>query len=146
MAPGFTFPSLAKPETRGDAIAYANKLLFERTGRLCMTQNFEDPVGLPDWEAMIAGLATPTGMLADGRSYLGDLGGALEAFGLEPSGIEFKGLAYGLGRVRADRALPQLPEGTWWLPELQVFTIGDGRTVWYFTGQYFAAPEACSAS
>ena len=139
--PGIVFPAVKSPKTRGDMMVYANKLLYERSGKLCTAQTFGDPGGLPDWESMLARLKDRTGILEDGVSFVGDLPGAFQAFGLEPSGIELEARAFGLGRVPANRALPQLPQGTWWMPEFEAHTVGDGRTVWYMNGEYFAAKD-----
>lgn len=142
--PTFVFPSLAPPRTIGDVNQFAEKLLYERTGRLCYMRAIIDPGGPPDWEGMARTLSTPEGLLSDGISYVGDLSGTFYAFGVEPSGIELPDLAYGIGRVPSWHASPSLPEGAWWLPEFGQFSLKDGRSGWYWTGQYIASPPTCS--
>jgi len=143
LPPGFSFPPLPDRLTRGDVVIFANKLLYERTGKICVQQNFEEPAMRPDWDAMAADLPGGEGLLEDGRTYIGDLSGALRAFGLERTGLKLPGLAYGIGRVPKERALPHLPEGTWWLPEFAQITLSDGRTGWTWTGAYFASHPTC---
>lgn len=139
--PGLVFPVVSSPTSRGDMMVYANKLLYERSGKLCIEQTFLDPGGVPNWEGMLARMKDRSGILEDGVSFVGDLPGALQAFGVERSGIELEAIAFGLGRVPASRALPHLPQGTWWMPKFEAYIVGDGRTVWHMNGEYFAAKD-----
>jgi hypothetical protein len=142
IPPGFTFPPIEGKFTPSNAMVFANKLLFERTGRLCLARNFEEPAGL-HIELLAANDLRTEGLLEDGRSYIGTLQGVFSAYGLDSVGMELPDIAYGLGRVPADKALPQLPEGSWWLPEFVPFALKDGRSGWTWTGGYFASPPNC---
>lgn len=140
IPPGFVFP-VPSPLTEGNADAYSQKVLFERTGSMCFTHTDAEPAGEPDLDGMAARLVGDEGILEDGRSYVGALPNALAALDLGPTGIVTGDVAYGIGRVTGERAQPQLPEGSVWAPRLERFELADGRTGWALTGDWTAVVE-----
>jgi hypothetical protein len=133
------------PMTEGNAWMYAQRALFERTGSLCFTTMEYEPGDDPGYEAMAAKLVGSTGLLADGRSFVGPLEGALAAFHLQPTGIAIGRVAFGIGFVTPERAMPQLPAGTMWTPRLDRFDLNDGRTGWTLTATWIAVVDrTCS--
>lgn len=142
--PGFTFPPLPETLTRSNVVIFANKMLYERTGRLCVRRNYEEPATKPDWDEMARDLPGGEGLLADGRTYVGPLAGILNAFELEETNLVVDDVAYGIGQVQESRALPNRPEGAWWLPEFERIQLRDGRSGWTWTGSYFLSPSECS--
>ena len=117
---------------------YAQRALFERTGSLCFTTMEAEPGGDPGYEAMAAELDGSTGLLADGRSFIGRLEDALATFDLQPTGIAIGRVAYGIGVVTPERAMPQLPVGTVWTPRLDRFDLSDGREGWTLSATWIA--------
>ncbi|MBA2253583.1 MAG: hypothetical protein H0W07_00525 [Chloroflexi bacterium] len=142
IPPGFTFP-VPSPLTEGNAEIYAQRALFERTRSLCFTHCDVEKVEGADYEAMAAALPGREGLLEDGRSYVGPLDDALAALDLEPTGIALEGVAYGIGIVGAQRALPQLPVGVVWAPRLAAFSLADGRGGWTLDGPWIAVAGDC---
>jgi hypothetical protein len=141
---GFVFP-VPSPLTAGNAWIYAQRALFEHTGSLCFTTMESEPAGDPGYEAMAAELVGSSGVLADGRSFVGRLEDALIAFDLQPTGIEIGGVAFGIGLVTPERAMPQLPVGTVWTPRLDRFDLNDGRTGWTLGATWIAVVDrTCS--
>jgi hypothetical protein len=133
------------PLTAGNAWMYAQRALFERTGSLCFTTMEAEPGGDPGYEAMAADLESSSGLLADGRSFVGRLDDALAAFHLQPTGIAIGHVAYGIGLVTPERAMPQLPAGTVWTPRLDRFDLNDGRTGWTLSATWIAVVDrTCS--
>jgi hypothetical protein len=132
---------LPSPMTEGNAWMYAQRALFERTGSLCFTTMEYEPGGDPGYEAMAADLVGSTGPLADGRSFVGPLEDALAALHLQPTGIAIGRVAYGIGLVTPERALPQLPAGSAWSPRLDRFDLNDGRTGWTLTAGWVAVVD-----
>ena len=137
---GFIFP-VPSPMTAGNAWIYAQRALFERTGSLCFTTMEAEPGGDPGYEDMAGELVGRTGLLADGRSFVGPLEDALIAFHLEPAGIAVGHVAYGIGLVTPERAMPQLPAGTVWAPRLDRFDLKDGRTGWTLSSTWSAVVD-----
>jgi hypothetical protein len=140
IPPGFVFP-VPSPMTAGNAWIYAQRALFERTGSLCFTSMEADDAGDRHYETMAAELEESAGLLADGRSYVGRLEDALAALDLEPTGIATGSVAYGIGFVTAERAMPQLPEGPVWAPRLDRFELSDGRTGWTLSATWTAVVD-----
>lgn len=141
IPPGFVFPVPA-PLTEGNADIYAQRALFHRTGSLCFTQ--VDPEGGIDItviEDMAAKLAGREGLLEDRRTYVGSLQDSLEALDLEPTGVVIEDVAYGIGVVAPEHAMPQLPTGTVWAPRLDGFELADGRTGWTLSGSWVAVVD-----
>jgi len=133
------------PLTAGNAWMYAQRALFERTGSLCFTSMEAEPGGDPGYEAMAADLGGSSGLLANGRSFVGRLDDALVAFDLQPTGIATGRVAYGIGQVTPERAMPQLPAGTVWTPRLDRFDLSDGRTGWTLSATWIAVVDrSCS--
>ena len=144
--PPVTIPSgfvleVPTPLTAGNAWMYAQRALFERTGSLCFTTTESEPAGDPGYVAMAADLVGRTGLLADGRSFVGRLDDALVAFHLQPTGIAIEGVAYGIGLVTPEQAMPQLPVGTVWTPRLDRFELDDARTGWTLSGTWIAVVD-----
>jgi hypothetical protein len=136
---------LPTPLTAGNAWMYAQRALFERTGSLCFTSMESEPGGDPGYEVMAAELVGSTGLLADGRSFVGRLEEAMAAFHLQPTGIAIGRVAYGIGVVTPERAMPQLPAGTVWTPRLDRFDLNDGRTGWTLSATWIAVVDrTCS--
>jgi hypothetical protein len=129
------------PLTAGNAFMYAHRALFERTGSLCFTTMESEPVGDPGYEAMAAELPESTGLLADGRSFVGPLEDALAAFHLQPTGISIGRVTYGIGLVTPEREMPQLPAGTVWAPRLDRFDLNDGRSGWTLSSTWVAVVD-----
>jgi len=105
----------------------------------------EQDVGAADWKGMAARLDKDSGLLEVGVSVLGSLQLTLSTLGLEPTNIESKDLAYGVGQVPAPQALPHLPEGACWVAAVQRFTLSDGRNGWYLSGEWFASPRGAAS-
>jgi len=138
IPPGFVFPVPA-PLTEGNADIYAQRALFHRTGSLCFTQvDPEGGIDITAIQAMAAKLARREGLLADRRTYVGCLPDSLEALDLEPTGVVIGDVAYGIGVVAPEHAMPQLPAGTVWAPRLDGFELADRRTGWTLSGSWVA--------
>jgi hypothetical protein len=130
------------PLTAGNAWMYAQRALFRRTGSMCFTHiDVDGGIGDIEFDGMAAKLVGDIGLLEDGRSYVGTLDGALAALDLERTGIEVGGVAYGIGVVTVERAMPQLPTGSVWTPRLERFELADGRIGWTLSGPWIAVVD-----